>query len=1230
MKKSGEYLLLALLFVPCSDYADGFIDDILEYGFESGSTTQVYVWGLKNSSATSITIPETVVYEYTDYNDRDDAGKYKTKHRTCTVGRIRDEAFKSKTSLCSVTINDGLINIGASTFANCSSLTNVSMHGVASVGENAFRVCTSLHSITMPHVTSIGRSAFEHCYLLEDATMPCATNIGIWAFAYCYSLKSIEAPSAIRIGKYAFYDCTSLASVEMLEVISIGGDAFENCTSLLSISMPKLTMLGEWAFKECVLLEDVSLPNVISIGNSAFYRCGMLNRVLLPNVTNIYGATFAECGKLTSASLPKVISIGEAAFGSCCSLASIDIPKVKEIGRVAFSGCGLLSNVGALSNVTNVEIEAFLNCSSLLSVAMPEVISIGARAFSKCSSLKSVMMPRVTRIGGGAFSGCISLSSVSVMNMTSMEAGTFNGCISLLTVEMPNVTTIASSVFNGCSSLMRIEMPCIENVGDYAFKSCSSLEGVAMPLVTNIGYEAFMNCSSLTNALMPNVVRFGVGAFTDCLSLTQISLPNKTNNVEISAFCGCSSLTNVSMPKIAGVGECAFYGCKSLANVTMPKSVVEIWGYAFYGCSSLTNVYFEGNPPNVRGSYPFGYVKSGATGTYTAAHKAEWEAVINSSGYWKGLKMQMRESPSLPPLTLTAESADWSSGSITLKCEDPDTSGAAHTYSLEYKENDAWVSVNDVAAMNVSRSADGFAHLTDATFWSRLGGIPPVEYRVKDENGRVSEPCVTRNRFLLAVGYTAYDRRYISPLDLGRPKAYGATFDDAKDFKELCLSRGKFVGGYCRLIENARTAELRGAIQAFALLSSPGDVFLFYISTHGSDNSVFSDAKVTTYDSNYSVEQLHEDILQFKSSVAVVNIICTCHSAAMIGKDVHMPDWIKMWFTICGFRSYQGNVAWIASCNTSQETFAELFGDIFVRDGWQGGYADRHLHGTEYEGGNGDGKLTLGELGRYARVFACGSSDQNPSEVQLKNEGLLDRIVMEDNVTSASLLRPESPVDVSVSQGMFDDRILVSWTPSPDAKYYRIYRYPVGEPQSLSWIDLRIWRNAVDSIVGIDDKLKGFDAVEMMQPFARYGYRVQAINQVGYSEMSEITASSSGWRGTVGYQVFLIEGLAFLTGSSEASINETINDYAVVESAIAPNGQTYGASYVAGLDPTNENSKFTASLSLSNGVPTIVWTPDLGGNRTYTIYGKESLSDEEWISPTNSTHRFFKVEVEMP
>ena len=76
--------------------------------------------------------------------------------------------------------------------------------------------------------------------------------------------------------------------------------------------------------------------------------------------------------------------------------------------------------------------------------------------------------------------------------------------------------------------------------------------------------------------------------------------------------------------------------------------------------------------------------------------------------------------------------------------------------------------------------------------------------------------------------------------------------------------------------------------------------------------------------------------------------------------------------------------------------------------------------------------------------------------------------------------------------------------------------------------------------------------------------------------------------------------------------------------------------FVAGTDPTNAQSVFTAKIEMRDGAPLVTWEPGLNENgtkseRLYKVYGSETLDGGgEWQYPTNSLHRFFKVKVEMP
>ena len=185
----GRCLIFALFLSPFTVHGeiDGrFLDDDLNYAFESGSSTHVYVWGLNNSFATHITIPSTVVYQY--YNDFDDEGNPRVKRRTCRVMSITDSAFNGCSGLTSVTIPDSVTSIGSSAFSGCSGLTSMTIpSSITSVPDYAFRNCSSLTNVTIPDsVTSLGREAFSGCSSLTKVSIPeSVTYFGASCFEGC-------------------------------------------------------------------------------------------------------------------------------------------------------------------------------------------------------------------------------------------------------------------------------------------------------------------------------------------------------------------------------------------------------------------------------------------------------------------------------------------------------------------------------------------------------------------------------------------------------------------------------------------------------------------------------------------------------------------------------------------------------------------------------------------------------------------------------------------------------------------------------------------------------------------------------------------------------------------------------------------------------------------------------------------------------------------------------------
>ena len=362
--------------------------------------------------------------------------------------------------------------------------------GVTSIGNSAFRSCSSLMSVTIPEgVTSIGDRAFWGCSSLTSVTIPeNVTSIGNWAFTSCSNLTSVTIPEGVTsIGIGAFNDCSSLKSVYY-------SGSLESWVSMDKGKwgdMPLRNDAGLYCNGE--LVQNLVIPEgVTCIWKNAFSGCGSLTSVVIPEgVTSIGDKAFFSCSNLTSVTIPEgVTNIGERAFNGCSGLTSLTIPEsVMSIGNCAFKDCRSLRDITIPEGVTSIEGSTFNGCSSLTSVTIPEgVTSIGDSAFYGCRSLTGVMIPEsVTSIGDSAFEGCSGLTGVTIPE---------------------GVTSIGDSAFSSCSGLTGVTIPeGMTSIGDSAFSDCSGLTDMTIPSsVTNIGYDAFSGCCNLTSVTFKDIV----------------------------------------------------------------------------------------------------------------------------------------------------------------------------------------------------------------------------------------------------------------------------------------------------------------------------------------------------------------------------------------------------------------------------------------------------------------------------------------------------------------------------------------------------------------------------------------------------------------------------------------------------------------------------------------------------------------------------------------------------
>lgn len=250
---------------------------------------------------------DVVAYSVTGTESNKKSIVIPSEHNGKPVTSIAKGALKNCTQLINLTIPfvgasiDGTENthfgyiFGASSYSYNndnvpSTLKNVVITG-GKIDSRAFEGCGEIKSITLQDgVTDIGSLAFENCSNLENFTLPdTITSISSEAFKTCLKLQYNEYDNAQYLGneinpyvaliKVKSQDIPNCKIKEDTKVIA--EYAFFNCRHLLNIVLPdSVTDICAYAFYRCNALETATIYSGIkNIGNNAFNGCGDLNSI---------------------------------------------------------------------------------------------------------------------------------------------------------------------------------------------------------------------------------------------------------------------------------------------------------------------------------------------------------------------------------------------------------------------------------------------------------------------------------------------------------------------------------------------------------------------------------------------------------------------------------------------------------------------------------------------------------------------------------------------------------------------------------------------------------------------------------------------------------------------------------------------------------------------------------------------------------------------------------------
>lgn len=118
--------------------------------------------------------------------------------------------------------------------------------------------------------------------------------------------------------------------------------------------------------------------------------------------------------------------------------------------------------------------------------------------------------------------------------------------------------------------------------------------------LTNIGTMAFVNCSTVVSEVVipSTVIYIETLSFGYCHSIPHIEIPDGVQSIDAKAFISCSSLDSIHIPAgISTIKESTFEYCSSLPYLYLPATVQTIERNAFNNCTNLVRIDVESEIP---------------------------------------------------------------------------------------------------------------------------------------------------------------------------------------------------------------------------------------------------------------------------------------------------------------------------------------------------------------------------------------------------------------------------------------------------------------------------------------------------------------------------------------------------------------------------------------------------------------------------------------------------------
>jgi len=573
----------------------------------------------------------------------------------------------------SVIIPDSLTAIGYRAFYGCTNLSTADIGWNPEIpgnfGNRTFDTCTGLVSVTLHDgILNIGTDCFLYCYSLETVVLSdTITSIPFETFYNCTSLKNVTVGDGVRTIEYkAFYNCSSLENINLNKVEYIGQPditqsvdnhrTFYNCPNLVSITAEYAKEIYYRAFESCGALQSVRLGTTMSVfDENAIYNEGKTNVITSITLADTGTGKFFvyENGLYNDTTLvlyaggvsqpitihPNTKTIYERVCYKSSITGTVVIPaSVQSIGMYAFYDCNYINEVilectkadvfktveGTYEGVTYNYSRAFAECGAIVKLTIPNTVRVGY-VFNYWYYENTGNLTDLTITGTGAsglgnyyekyYAGtpwyrCGDSGKLAVNftgTITTIDSYMFYKVEKIRTVTLcDSISTIGTNAFNGCSKITGLHLSNnLKNIGENAFNNCTAVTDLYCPLTfdaTQIGTK-FTKLKNLTISVgSGNNVGYDSVSYQDLpwtnkgstyINEFVLSFENNVLTIGNYTFYGANIKGLTFDDELETIGQYAFAGMynTNFTELVLPNAIDSIGEHAFRDCTLFTTAY---------------------------------------------------------------------------------------------------------------------------------------------------------------------------------------------------------------------------------------------------------------------------------------------------------------------------------------------------------------------------------------------------------------------------------------------------------------------------------------------------------------------------------------------------------------------------------------------------------------------------------------------------------------